>query len=144
VSEVFPGLTATNRALEGKTYLDPDDGAFYTVCLVRTIKKTALLVADIFPVIKPLFKDLALIHVADVIRMIATTPPVSRLTAAITTMLCSFTNRFETLFDNDDTANDEDKNVYVTPMLAIYGVGVARNQRYPTRSSRTARYSALY
>jgi hypothetical protein len=72
------------------------------------------LVADIFRVSKLLCKDLVLPTSSEA------TPPASHLAAAITATPRSSTYRFETLSDNDDTADDENNDVHVTPALAIH------------------------
>jgi hypothetical protein len=49
VSDVILSLAQIKRQLEGKTYLDPDDQKYYTFRKVRTVKKSGLLVADVYP-----------------------------------------------------------------------------------------------
>jgi hypothetical protein len=100
VSDTILSFAATKRALQGKTYLDDEDGQWYTVRNVRSYGREGYLVADIFPVGKPLCNNLAPIYVAEVYRMLESTPPFpSHLVAAVTTVPCSVSNRFEALSD---------------------------------------------
>jgi hypothetical protein len=123
VSEVILSLAQTKRQLEGKTYFDPDEQEYYTVRKVRLYKNTGHIVADIYPVGKPLIDSLAPIHVADVIRMLATTPPVTRLASAIkASTLSSNSNRFTLLADDDEDDDDDEQESTVSAPFAVRDV----------------------
>jgi hypothetical protein len=74
---------------------------------------------------KPKCNNLSPIYVAEVYRLLESTPPFpSHLATAVTTVPRSVSNRFEALSDNDDQSEDQDDddNEAVTASLAIRDV----------------------
>jgi hypothetical protein len=125
VSEVVLSLAQTKQQLEGKTYFDPDEQEYYTVRKVRLYKNTGHIVADIYPVGKPLIDSLAPIHVADVIRMLATTPIVTHLASAIkASTLSSNSNRFTPLANDNEDDDDDEQESTVSEPFAIRDVPI--------------------
>jgi hypothetical protein len=87
---------------------------------VRLYKNTGHILADIYPVGKPLVDSLAPIHVAEVIRMVATTPPVTRLASAIkASTLSSKSNRFALLSGDDEDDDDDEQESAVSAPFAM-------------------------